>query len=132
MEAGAQVPIKIDVRNCGKDTVWIGRSTKDPFPVKLELKTSDGKSVPLTRYGIKRLRPTEIADILMTLDGSWQEGSLRPGQSEDRSIPNLGLYYDLTVPNDYILSIGDVVTSKDRTNEIKLKAGPVTFRVLRP
>lgn len=108
-EAGSPVRVRVKITNTGKVPVAVMRESREPLPFDLELETG-GKPVPLTRYGVKRIAPTELLDQIRKAIGSGRLGKLEPGKTTELDLPNLALFYDLTVQGDYDLTISRYVT----------------------
>ena len=108
-EAGSPVCVRAKIINTGKVPLLVVWQKQAALPFDVVLK-ADGKPVPLTRYGVKRIAPTERMDQLRLLHGSTRGSHLKPGESHEEEIPNLALYYDLTVPGEYDLTVSRYVT----------------------
>lgn len=106
--AGSPVRIRATITNTGKVPVLVTWETNEPLPFDLELKTGGGP-VPLTRYGVKKIAPTDLLDQLQQLRGSIRQRKLEPGATKVLDLPNLALFYDLTVPGEYELTVSHSV-----------------------
>lgn len=130
---GSRVRVCTRITNIGNTPVLMSRARNKPLPFDLELKAG-GNAVPLTRYGVKKIAPTELRDQLQLLDGSVRQWTLEPGETQDLDLPNLALYYDLTVPGEYDLSIskfiiiGEGPTAKD----VRLRAKAIRLTIAAP
>ena len=62
--AGSPLPIDVTVVNRRKAPVVIYWDTTEPMMVEVTLTAQDGKAVPFTQYGRKKIAPTELVDQL--------------------------------------------------------------------
>ena len=108
-EAGSPVRVRVKITNTGKVPVVVRWAKQAALHFDLEL-TTGAKPVPLTRYGVKKIAPTELLDQLSLSNGSIWGTWLRPGGTWERDSPNLALYYDLTVPGEYVLAVSKHLT----------------------
>ena len=108
-EAGSPVRVRVKITNTGKVPLLVEWEKQAALHFDLEL-TTGGKPVPLTRYGVKKIAPTELLDQLRLSIGSFRGTTLGPGETWERDTRNLALFYDLTVPGDYDLIVSTYVT----------------------
>ncbi len=133
---GYSIPIFFKVINSGKDEALISYKTSDVFPFAVIITDNKGNHIPLTRYGKKLLKPVEIEDVISKGDGSYRQTIIRPGEFWEKSIPNLALFFDLTVPQDYILSATRSISIIEKKPSYKiigrkdLKISSVLFEVI--
>ncbi len=139
--AGLPISIKMKFENSGNKMGKWGS-----FDVNIELKDQNGKPVPLTCYGKKNIEPQSA--------GSYRRSGIHPGGTQEYSINNICLFFDLTIPQDYFLTVTNTISiyemgkikfqdldTKDKKavkaffqqfkeiGEVTLKAGPVRFTV---
>lgn len=134
IEAGTPIPITIELANKGTDLGTLAINRRSDFHVEFKVVDEKGKKVPLTRYGVTRLKPVEIGDILAKANGAFNLRRLKPGKSMDFGIANLGLYYDLTVPGAYAVTVsqGVRIGTDDEHRDVQLKTPPLRFTIERP
>src|ERR1017187_9304991 len=68
--AGSPVALRVEISYTGKDKARISYDRYRDFHAFLAVVDKKNKAVPLTAYGKKTLRPTEIADVLARARGS--------------------------------------------------------------
>jgi hypothetical protein len=133
--AGNPIPLKVELTNKGKEIAVVGINRRENFHVDIKLVDNEGKKVPLTRYGVKRLEPTEIGDILARANMAFMMRKLKPDSSLGLNVGNLGLFYDLTIPGDYriVVSRGFGMGSGESDEKfVELKTPPLRFTIEQP
>lgn len=81
------------------------------------LTSKDGQPVPFTLYGRKEINPTDLLDQLNKITGSIRQLKISSGQTRNLSVPNLALFYDLTLPGEYTLTVSKFVEIGERPKE---------------
>jgi hypothetical protein len=118
--AGEPVGVKVHLVNGGsqKAVILLDRRRRlSPLVVVVADKT--GVKAPLTAFGQRYLQPSSLADRFDAARSSLMTVTINAGASRDLSIPNLGLFYDLTLPGTYEITIdlavtvGDINTGKE-------------------
>jgi hypothetical protein len=135
VSAGSPFPVPVRITNSGNGPIIVRWDTTDPIRVQIGLTTKDNKPVPLTLYGNKMFHPTDLRDIARQMRGSIRGQHLQAGQATQAlSVPNLALFYDLTLPGEYDLTVTAFVTVGEgpKAKEVKLKAGSLRFTVTDP
>lgn len=133
--AGSHVRVRTRLTNAGKQPMLVTWETNKPLPFDLELKTSTGKQVPLTRYGVKKIAPTDRFDQMSAhLGGSIRQCVLSPGETKELNLPNLALFYDLTVPGEYDLAVSKYVTvgKGPAAKDVRLRVKGIRLTISNP
>jgi len=149
---GTEFPLNVTLENSGDVTAkFFNRSNE--APVKFSITELDGATVPTTLFGKREFGPFDWTNAtrLTTSRPSLDWRRISPGGTACVVVPNVGLYYDLTLPGEYLITVSKRVTvggealeaidliagSKPETvgeeakrQTIELSAGPLQFRVI--
>ena len=98
---GSLIPVGVLIRNTKQKPAMLELRKCDPTSFSVEVSTNKGDAVPLTRFGkevlspdAKLLRRADIAGL--AVDAETPQKLL---------INNLGLFFDLTLPGEYLVTI---------------------------
>lgn len=160
--AGSPLPIEARVVNRGNTPFWARWWTTDPMKLHVKLTTKDGKPVPFTAYGRELIAPTYVQDLAelrkkaeaqpnlrdelerqaMNIKrkmadrsvGSFRGHEVLPGEDYDLGVPNLALYYDLTLPGEYFVTVSYSVSVREngKTKSVKLGVNNIPFTIIEP
>jgi hypothetical protein len=131
--AGTPLTIDVKIANSGKSPVIIDWDTTEPMMVEVAVTTKDGKPVPFTQYGRKKIAPTELVDQLKKIKGSLREVKVVPGKKRRLSVANLALFYDLTLPGEYELTVSTTVHVGEKPiQDVALRVEKIPFTIARP
>jgi hypothetical protein len=127
--AGSPVAVQATIENQGVELAWVDVEHAAPIPFDVKVTTKDGAAVPLTRYGAEVLAPTAMSTRL----NDCILRKAKPGESLKLSVPNLGLYYDLTLPGEYLVVVGrGAGVGRWPSKLVYLTTAPIPFTVTRP
>lgn len=114
IKAGQGVGLRVRLENAGTNKAMVSLQRGGPLPqVQLELLDKGGARVPLTAYGKKTFEPTDLSDVAKAIFRSMTLLSVPPGKTLDLSVPNVALFFDLTVPGEYLLKMKRLVVIGD-------------------
>lgn len=126
--AGSPVAVRVTVENQGTAQGALVLEHDAPIPFDVKVTTKDGAAVPLTRYGAKvfaRMAMPGRSDCIMA--------KVKPGEPAKLSVPNLALYYDLTLPGEYLVVVGkDVGVGRWPFKWVALTTPPIPFTITDP
>ena len=127
--AGSPVAVRVTIENQGTAEGTLDIEHAAPISFDVAVTTKDGAAVPLTRYGSEVLAPMAAAfrraDCILF--------KVKPGESFKLSVPNLALYYDLTLPGEYLVVVSRAVgVGRWPFKWVTLTAAPIPFTVTHP
>jgi hypothetical protein len=134
IDAGLPVPVQVKIVNNGNLHATFYWDTKEPITADIKVTTKDGKQVPFTLYGRKMIAPTELLDVLDKAGGAIRGRHVHPGQSRDLSMSNLALFYDLTLPGEYVITVAFSVNVDEEPmgEKIMFQVEKIPFTIERP
>ncbi len=133
LTAGSTVRIDVKVANSGKAPVVFGWDSRVPLLIEVALTTKDGKPVPFTLYGQKTIAPTDLRDQLAALRGSYHQAKVSPGEKRGLSVANLALFYDLTLPGEYLVTVSKSIrVSEAPIKDVVLRVDRIPFTIKPP
>ncbi|MBM4047809.1 MAG: hypothetical protein FJ279_22115 [Planctomycetes bacterium] len=119
IQACQPVALVVTLRNLSKDTLAFPESA--PYrDYRLVVKDSNGREVPLTRYG-KAIKDTEGEFRLVVTD--------LPAHSELRATLLVNRYYDMTVTDTYSVSVRRDVLLKSRDRVVEVLSNSVRVKI---
>jgi hypothetical protein len=131
----AATPLLIQVKlvNNGAIPRFFHRETTDPTKLWIKVTTKEGKTVPFTLYGKKTYELTARGDARSTKKELIRKIEIAAGQTRDLSVPNLALFYDLTVPGEYLLTVSGFVQAEEgpKANKVQLQVEKIPFTIER-
>lgn len=130
--AGEPIRIDAELRNTGTGVIKVDVSNLDIPPVRIQVRTAAGEPVPLTRFGESVLGKGSLK-ALIRRGASSIAFPLAQNDSIPFSIRNLALYYDLTIPGEYTVTVSRTFRIGDNLRDAKfqeLVVGPIPFTVI--
>ncbi|MFO0822030.1 MAG: hypothetical protein U0792_02750 [Gemmataceae bacterium] len=131
--AGEPIRIDAEFRNSGTDVVTIDVSNLDLPPVFVQVRTATGEPAPLTRFGESVLGAGRLKALLRR-GGSSIAFPIAQNDSIPFVVRNLALYYDLTLPGEYTVTVSRSFRIGENLREAKIQevvVGPIPFTVVR-
>lgn len=132
--AGEPIRIDAEFRNTGTGVVIVDVSKRDLSPpVRVQVRTAAGEPVPLTRYGESVLGAGRLM-MLLRRGGDSIAFPIAQDGSIPFSIRNLALYYDVTIPGEYTVTVSRTYRIGEKLRDAKfqeLVVSPIPFTVSR-
>jgi len=131
-KAGEPIRLQIELTNKGDGVLQLVYDRYRPVKVEIEVMYAAGNAVPMTAFAKKFLQPTNPLDKLSATIGSATTVEVLSGQSYDLSIGNIGLFFDCTLPGDYVINVKRSVMFKSPMPKSELLKTQITFKVVGP
>lgn len=131
-KAGEPIRLQIELSNKGDGALQLVYDRYRPAKVDFDVTYAAGSAVPLTAFAKKHLHPIERIDKLRAIVGSATTVEILPGESYDLSIANVGLFFDVTLPGDYVINVKRGVTFKGPMPKTEWLKTQLSFTVVGP